>query len=114
MHSLGGVVVESDHRLHRGARRRALRPRHVAPDRGDVLQHPALVAFFLVDPFVELIADFAQALVAARRGGSHDRAEVPDDVVEIAQERPVFGKREALVHHRMHPGQRLDGAPACV
>ncbi len=83
MDVLGRVVIEADHRLHRRARR--LCPYiDVAADRRDVLQHPLLVAGLLLDPLVQLVADAALALIAARGRDAHDGTEMQHDVVEVA------------------------------
>ena len=59
-------------------------------------------ALFFLDALVELVAHVPEAIVAARRGRRHDRAEMPDDVVEVVQERAVLGERQPVMDHRVH------------
>ncbi len=110
----GAKVVEGDHRLDGSARRIRPGTRDIAPHRPDVFEHPRFVPLLLADALVQVVAHVAESVVAARGGDGHHRAEMPDDVIQVVQERAVLRQRQPMVNHRMHLRDGLELATARV
>ena len=55
-----------------------------------------------------------ESVVAARNSCGHDRTEMPHDVVQVVQERAVFGDIQAVVNHRVDLRDFLEFASAGI
>jgi hypothetical protein len=83
-------------------------------DRLEVVADPLLVAGLLLHVLVEEVAHLALRVRDPARGGGADRVEVPDDVVELEQQRAVALDRQAVGDRVEHDGVGFKGAARLV
>jgi len=101
MHALRSIVIESDHRLRRRTGQLLPRLADIAPQRLDVLEHPCVVALLFLNALVKVVAHLPEAVVAARCGGRHHWAEMPDDVIKVMQQPAVLVELQPVLNHRV-------------